>query len=99
MAIYKYLDVSTAHVTEKDMQLLETRKDFANSNPVSAYNYEHGAFVVICEEVTDRALSDFGYSPSFVKLGRYAREHGCATIRLDCDGDKIESSALDTNDW
>ena len=106
----RYLDISTAHVTERDMDLL-TRfavgKKKSNPNglcPVYPYDYHEGSFVVLpgigCDADMDELMEEltkFGFSEDFKSVVRVAYTGGADMIRLDCDGEVIKT--LKTNDW
>jgi len=101
--ISRYLDLSTAHVTQKDMDLISFDYD---NNPVYSYDYEYGSFVFLPDTKSKIEqielfcdLIEYGYSKSFVKVVKYAKDLDCTMIRLDCDGDTYVSKLLDTNNW
>jgi hypothetical protein len=112
MAVLKCLDVSTAHVTPRDMELLgcDGRGGAIRpSGPVYSYPYAEGTFITGPDftetDPTQRAIVDVeivahGFSDSFLKLIHYAREQGVSMIRLDADGDfHGEETGLDHIDW
>lgn len=102
MAVYRYLDVSTCHVTQKDMELLLVQGERSDGLNVLAYPYDYGAFIPLSSdpdlvaEFEERAR-ERGYSESFFKLIQYARDNELRMVNLDADGDEIEG--LDTHDW
>lgn len=88
MAILSYLDVSTAHVTQNDMELLGCNGPGGpraagpeQGVPVFAYPYEAGCFITgpdfTCTDgqvhaQTDTDCREFGLSDSFLKLLEFA---------------------------
>ena len=85
-----YLDCSTTHVDEKDMELLACE---GYSFGFTAASYEHGAFVSVYvmadEEInTPDELRKYGLSENFIKVYQYAAEQGFTVLRLDADGHK-----------
>jgi len=83
--IFKCLDVSTAHITEKDNELLR-KEDLA----LSVYDYEYGYFLYSGDGATSEAdfarMEDAGFSKELLNLVRIAHEKGCKFLCLDCDG-------------
>lgn len=97
--ILSYLDCSTSHVTEKDMELLKETPAFLYD--FTHASYEYGAFVSVSgaaelEEETRKMLED-GFSEAFINLRKYAEQHGCTILRLDAHGVVIEG--LPTFEW
>jgi hypothetical protein len=83
------LELSTAHVTEEDMEKLKEETSF------SVASYEYGLFMYIS---TDEYLTE--YSDSLRKVIHYAREKKCRFVVLDQDGPILHGDdALDINDW
>lgn len=86
--LYKYLDVSTDHLTENDMKLLHQISNQKEPCPgcgeIIAYEYEEGFFVHV---PADEPI-DFGkFSKSFKKVVLKAMAiEECYLIRFDCDG-------------
>jgi hypothetical protein len=98
MAIYQYLDMSTAHVKEEDMERLELLEA-----QLHVKNYPEGAIIPIpsddyMEEFLDKAKAG-GLSESFCKAIRYSAQQNCYLLRLDGAGDLIDDPALDEHDW
>lgn len=106
MAIYRYLDVSTCHVTEQDMRLLALEGNSAAMlQPIFSYPYPEGAFITGPDFTdlgeasrVDAECRAFGYSASFIKVLVLARLRECRMIRLDADGDDWDLT-LDRHDW
>jgi hypothetical protein len=85
--VYRYLDVSTCHVTPPDMQLLRT------SEAIIARVHEYGCFVHVPDfadegEMEDRIrrIREEKFSEEFLNLLAYAYFKGCFWINLDADG-------------
>ena len=99
MAVYRFVDISTAHVTPEDMELLENQKSLG----VVAYNYPEGVFVYVPPKddlpTTLGAAQESGLSDSFCKALTYASSQGAYLLRLDADGDMIDDPQLDIHDW
>lgn len=97
-ATYKYLDVSTCHITKEDNEILQNT--LIDVPGLVVYPVDHGYFMPLCEHYegieAERAKS--ALSPSFWKIVDMARKRGCALIRLDADGmDHFHD--LDRHDW
>ena len=90
--IEKMLDISTAHVTEHDTELLNN-----DDTPIVAYKYEFGHFVCINDELTIKELLDYGYTQEFCTIVGIALENECSLIKLDGDG--IIYQDLKTFEW
>jgi hypothetical protein len=99
--IHKMIDVSTAHITEKDSELLK-----GEDCPICSYLFEYGYRVipsshpyrVIPSPDVDEteALKTYGFSEAFINLYKIARKKECE-ILLDCDGTEYED--LPTFEW
>lgn len=100
----KYADVSTVHVKQKDMELLESLADFPKENnghdlPLYILTYKEGAFVRfspsrIVEDIATVTpqLLGAGFSFAFIKIIGAAAKQGIAMVRFDCDGQEIEGA-------
>jgi hypothetical protein len=108
MQVHDFIEISTCHVTEQDMALLE---DFCQAGigtggrgdqPIYSYNYDKGAFVVVPDGRVDKAveaLISFGFSKSFGKVITLAMSMGFYLVRLDCDGEVCRDENLDILEW
>ncbi|MFA6132584.1 MAG: hypothetical protein WC869_01055 [Phycisphaerae bacterium] len=101
---FKVLDVSTAHVTQHDTEILKGHVDDAPEvHPQVIMSYEHGFFVSSWHNFTDNPekfeeqLLDLGHSPSYVNLMRVAFELGVKWVNLDCDAETYDF--LPTHEW
>lgn len=83
---YKYLDISSAHISKTDSELLQ------ESRGIIAFPYDEGAFVHVPSDggVFEDYLKDAqqGYSQAFCDLLEWAFERKCAFIRIDADGEE-----------
>lgn len=97
--LYSYLDISTAHITKEDGELLQKHgKDTldqrkALTGPI-VYDYGYGSFVSVGAEGCDR-YND--YSQAFRDIMEFARSRGCFFVRFDGDGAEYEE--LPTFEW
>ena len=99
MAIQKFLNLSTAHITRADADAL----DATGRHSLIVYpTGEYGWFIHAPSEesdwleVRDRALKA-AFSNAFVALLEKARAEGCWFLRLDCDAD--EDPTLPVFSW
>jgi hypothetical protein len=91
----KYVDLSTAHISRKDSQLLVSPIGCVPAGLI-VYENEYGFFIPITnEESPDMTLH--GFSREFAELVTLCQEQGISLIRLDCDAPKIEG--LPEFDW
>jgi hypothetical protein len=89
--IVNCLELSTAHISPKDNELLMKAGDM-DWGPI-VYNYEYGFFVYAhafddieyFNECSAKYLK-LGFSPEFVELLMKARVHKCKYLQLDADG-------------
>ena len=97
--ITKIFDVSTAHVTRKDDQILKKAQDILDPPTLIVYPYEEGYFIYVPIVVKEyvSSMKKEGYSKAMVTLLTRARAHDCTFLRLDCDGMIYED--LPTYDW
>ena len=91
MAICKYLDLSTAHMTEADSKLLEN-----NGLPFRVLSDEYGFFVT-ASNTGNEELKEAGFSDDFLALCEYAFKKDCLSINLDRDAQEIDG--LHVNNW
>ena len=98
--VRKCLALSTAHVTQNDMHILEANKLMPTSAP-----YAHGVFVFVANQEADRDekeacildLQKTGLSEAFCNVYRLAWKHDVDFILLDRD--ELEIDGLPTFDW
>lgn len=91
-----YVDLSTAHISEHDNELLTQRQQ-----PPYVYPNEYGFFVIVPDPTDDAdalsRMADAGYSPEFRQLIERLQQQGCDLLRLDRDGPPL--AQLPTFDW
>lgn len=99
MAVQKFLDLSTAHITRSDAEHL----DASGRHSLIVYpTGEYGWFIHAPSdnaewiELRERALRT-GFSEAFVALLEKARAESCWFLRLDCDAD--EDPTLPVFSW
>jgi hypothetical protein len=112
--IAKYLDISTAHVTQEDMELLDgwavsdSLDGAADSHVPVIASYSEGAICYVPSDLDDAEEAELlgthlavaGLSPSFLKVLRLARELDCQLVRLDRDGERLlDDNRVDTHEW
>ena len=106
LEIEKALVVSTSHVKQEDMELLE----IGNSYPYTVLNNDYGAMIYIVksmvipveqsvEFICDSHESEklVAFSRDFRRVLRLAQQNDCTWLRLDCDGSEIEGYPI--NQW
>lgn len=89
MSVYKYLDLSTAHVT-KDVMAPEANPFYLVAT------YEYGAFFYVPSEDTESFAPDTT-APSLLAVLAYAKQNGCTLVRLDRDANTVD--ALPIYEW
>lgn len=92
LPIYKYLDLSTAHITPETDRFLDIESQWKLSE-VIVYNKERGYFVHVPEKI-----SELVNVPSDLKnCLKLAQKHGCNWLVLDGDAEIVEG--LKTYEW
>ena len=91
MAIYKYLDISTRHLSEASRDYL----DGGGGQSVIVYPHDYGWWVYAHQEFDGEDADDVPHDLRDVCA--YAVAHECQYIKFDADGDDIE--ALPTFEW
>lgn len=91
---FKSLEVSTAHISPKDNELMH-RQDHG----LAVYPYEFGDMIYVggWDKLDSASLIKFGFTPEFVLLINLAAQHGCKFLYLDRDGVIYED--LPKFDW
>lgn len=99
MAIYTYLDASTAHITEQDAKVLEQVGKY--NKKITVATYREGYIVSVpasfCFHEYENSWREAGLSDSFIALMRHAQEDGVFLVRIDANGDIIDE--LEQHDW
>jgi hypothetical protein len=99
LEVRSVLVLSTCHVTHADMTQIEERR-LARDCPIVCADDNYGAWLYAPGDEAGLAdVNRFGFSDSMVKVMRFARDRGIEYVRLDCDGDQLESQELDRHDW
>jgi len=81
---FKYLDISTAHMTKLDNERL---KDGISA--VICIPYEYGYRIHISKENHEEILmymKEAGLSPDFIKIIEWAHKEGMDWVEFDADG-------------
>lgn len=107
MAVQKFLDASTRHITQQDNTLLlglrgDTSTLDGSLFPIRVIPHTYGWWVNVTSEPGEldeyiRELTAAGMSEAFCTLLRYARERECWWINLDRDAEELDD--LPTFDW
>jgi len=104
---YKYADVSTCHITQKDAELLEqaAKQEYTavepKEFPFTIAAYPEGFFISLpgkndfAENL--RNLAAYGLSKDCVKLFRRCVNEGAYVLRLDADAYEVEG--IKKFDW
>lgn len=109
MAVRTFLDVSTAHITSADDDLLRRHLPAVRSNGSArpelsilsvdghAYGYWVASLLAPTGDLNEVDLIAAGFSEAFVALMRHARNINVDWIKLDADGDDVEG--LESFEW
>jgi hypothetical protein len=90
--------LSTAHVTERDMRLIEERgRD--RECPLSVADYAEGAWVMVPPADCLGGLDEFGFSASMTRVLQFAQRRGLPVVNLDRDGPELDTEELDRHGW
>ena len=86
LPIYKYLDISTAHISEKINDILS--KNINNGlYPLIILDTEHGYFINVPYNLDELEREFPGDLISCLGL---AQKHGCRWLMLDCDAEVVD---------
>jgi hypothetical protein len=97
MDVYKYADISTAHITPQDNDLLG-KMAYTNIIPeIVVYDYEYGYFVPVPSDNNEEQLRKVGFSEAFLSLLKRCRQEKIMLIRIDKDAP--EADDLETFEW
>lgn len=112
MPIYKYLDLSTAHITQTDSHLLDQYSKMGDRSLELRFDlrlivrpHPYGMWIHVPvgqeakEELTALAesLTNAGFSPALMQIIIYAMSKDCYWINLDQDAN--EEEGLPTYEW
>ena len=101
--INNYLDVSTAHISLNDNELLTCLAGYTSDVPLIVDGFEGGYWVNVHPDLKDNyheyveTLINFGFSPEFVTILENAGKLGCNYVKLDGIGTMYEG--VKTFDW
>lgn len=102
--VKKMLDLSTAHMSPQDMELVER---YAGAGRVVSlprlYPHTYGAFLFTCSdpysvECAVKALREAGFSEAFIRI----YEMGCSDgeiVAINFDGDADQFEGLEVFEW
>lgn len=91
--IYRYLDISTCHITKSDSEALNFRVQPNGAHLIGSYS--EGWVLSIGEFDPDETTRGRDYSEAFYEVIDYARKQGCQLVRLDADGMKFQFTRFD----
>lgn len=95
LRFFKMLDISTGHIEENDVTLLESDKE---NHCFSVTEYEEGFFLNLHNVDVSRLSQDCAaFSHHFQTVLRIAKENSCEFINFDRDGQLYEG--LPVFDW
>jgi hypothetical protein len=97
--IDKVISLSTGHVTQEDMDLIDEHCTTPRAPLLCAADPYGGWLYAPDNEEYIANIMDDGYSASLVKVLRYARKHGCKYVRLDRDVPLEETEEIDVHEW
>lgn len=82
----KLVNVSTRHITDHDLVLLQDQIGFQAHPKMPMESTEwYGAFM-LAEEDRSEDLAEAGYSEHFIRIMDAARLAGCAWVEFDLEG-------------
>jgi hypothetical protein len=90
--ILSYLDLSTAHITLRDNELLGSVPN--DVLPVTVTDNGYGYFVRFSEDVPLDDIAEqsraIGLSDDFIGVLRYAKDNRCFLVNLDADAEQVD---------
>lgn len=100
MSINKFLDLSTAYITEEDSHKLHEKRI---SLP-HVITHKYGYFVHVTLDKAEAAntvlqLTKDGFSKAFIDLYQYAVENECWWINFDMIAEQEEDGRFPVFDW
>ena len=104
-SVQKYLDISTAHITEEDTKIL-TNKETQDDHmlPIIIHEYDEGYFINVSidslEHEKDKyvvSLTKIGFSEAFINIMLKACSLNCYWVRFD--GDTPKCNDLPEFEW
>ena len=97
-ALWNALDLSTSHITERDMDLLNRSWD---EFPRTA-RHAHGAVLFVSGEAleeAERTLRERQHSEALIQIYRMAASLGSRLLLINFDQDAATFAGLPTYDW
>jgi len=87
VAVWKYLDISTAHLPMNLRSSLteENLEDIRWRGPV-LHAYRYGWVMPVCREQDAEHTEEARYATPFRDIIAFARKHECSMVRIDADG-------------
>lgn len=98
ITLSKYLDISTAHITENDGRLISAKAPYRIGEIHGGTGSLFYVPPIDCgtEDNIIREFSIFGFSPAFCQIFLLAQSKGARLINFDADG---AAHDLPTFDW
>lgn len=94
LPIYKYLDISTAHITKKTDMFLNRQAKFDYYSPLIVYKKECGYFINVPDDLDEMEM----HLPNdLVECLGFAKKHDCYWLVLDGGAEIIDE--LKTYEW
>lgn len=98
MPVYRYFDISTACLTEREMHAVNGRLAELEHNSPRVIVHEYGAWVHVPPDQTAEAAAELAATyPNLDACIARAREFDCLWINFDADAD--HDAALPTYEW
>lgn len=93
LPIYKYLDISTAHITEETDEFLRNQvKEYECGKPI-VYQKECGYFIHVSDKFD---MDDLEMPDDLRRCLEFAAEHDCYWLVLDGDAEIIDELPIYT---
>ena len=89
MKTFKMLDISTGHLSQQDVNLLEDTENLS----FTCVSYEEGFFINLSlfeTNLPQMKQEEQRFSPEFFKIIKAALKEGCTHINFDRDGEEYE---------
>jgi hypothetical protein len=91
------LIVSSAHIQQKDNNLLYTSVHDVNLGAIVYELGEYGYMIYVREFASNSTLKAIGFSKDFINLVKLAQDNNCEYLRIDRDGPLFDE--LPTFEW
>lgn len=89
MAIYNYLDLSTAHISVATREELDLINDVNNMTGLTVAQYKYGFFISVPESAEEIDACAVKVPKDLHDILKYARKNNCDVVRLDADAERI----------